>query len=93
MAAHRDLEALKERQFAAAQQARMRHAQERKGIFELHRMERQQLVQAHERSRGREIGVSQRAFERAAHENSQHWSRPTGSAADYPDEAQRSDLT
>ena len=63
---HRDLEALKERQFAAAQQARLRQGQERKGIFELHRMERQQLVQAHERSRGREIGVSQRAFERAA---------------------------
>jgi len=66
MVKHRDLEALKERQFAAAQQARMRHAQERKGIFELHRMERQQLVQAQERSRGSEIGVSQRAFERAA---------------------------
>jgi hypothetical protein len=66
MAAHRDLEALKERQFAAAQQARLRHAQERKGIAELHRMERQQLGQAQERSRGREIGVSQRAFERAA---------------------------
>jgi hypothetical protein len=66
MATHRDLEALKERQFAAAQQARMRHAQERKGIAEFHRMERQQLSQAHERSRGREIGVSQRAFERAA---------------------------
>ena len=66
VAAHRNLEALKERQFAAAQQARMRHAQERKGIFELHRMERQQLGQAHEHSREREIGVSQRAFERAA---------------------------
>ena len=66
MAAHRDLEALKERQFAAAQQARIRHAQERKGIFELHRMERQQLGQAHERSRERDVGVSQRAFERAA---------------------------
>jgi hypothetical protein len=66
MATHRDLEALKERQFAAAQQARMRHAQERKGIFELHRMERQQLVQGQERSRGQEIGISQRAFERAA---------------------------
>jgi hypothetical protein len=66
MATHRDLEALKERQFAAAQQARLRQGQERKGIFELHRMERQQLVQAHEHSREREIGVSQRAFERAA---------------------------
>ena len=53
MAKHRDLEALKERQFAAAQQARLRQAQERKGIVELHRMERQQLAQAHERSRGR----------------------------------------
>jgi hypothetical protein len=29
-------------------------------------MERQQLVQAQQRSRGREIGVSQRAFERVA---------------------------
>ena len=66
---HRDLEALKERQFAAAQQSRLRQAQERKGIAELHRMERQQLVQAHERSRGREIGVSQRAFERAGRES------------------------
>jgi colicin import membrane protein len=66
MATHRDLEALKERRFAAAQQARLRQGQERKGIFELHRMERQQLVQAQERSRGSEIGVSQRAFERAA---------------------------
>ena len=66
MATHRDLEALKERQFAAAQQSRLRHAQERKGIAELHRMERQQLGQAHERNRGQEIGVSQRAFERAA---------------------------
>jgi hypothetical protein len=63
---HRNLEALKERQFAAAQQARLRQGQERKGIFELHRMERQQLGQAQERSRGSEIGVSQRAFERAA---------------------------
>ena len=66
IAAHRDLEALKERQFTAAQQSRLRQAQERKGIAELHRMERQQLVQAHDRNRGREIGVSQRAFERAA---------------------------
>jgi hypothetical protein len=65
MATHRDLEALKERQFAAAQQARMRHAQERKGIAELHRMERQQLGRAQEGSRGQQIGVSQRAFERA----------------------------
>ena len=68
---HRDLEALKERQFAAAQQSRLRQAQERKGIAELHRMERQQLVQAHERSRGQEIGVSQRAFERAAERKEQ----------------------
>jgi hypothetical protein len=66
MATHRDLEALKERQFAAAQQTRLRHAQERKGIAELHRMERQQLGQAQDRNRGQEIGVSQRAFERAA---------------------------
>jgi hypothetical protein len=71
LAAHRDLETLKERQFAAAQQSRLRQAQERKGIAELHRMERQQLVQAHERSRGREIGVSQRAFERAAERKEQ----------------------
>jgi hypothetical protein len=63
---HRNLEALKERQFGAAQQARLRQGQERKGIFELHRMERQQLVQAQERSRGREVGISQRAFERVA---------------------------
>jgi hypothetical protein len=36
-----------------------------------HRMERQQLSQAHERSREREIGVSQRAFERAAERKEQ----------------------
>jgi hypothetical protein len=66
MVRHRDLEALKERQFGAAQQSRLRQAQERKGIAELHRMERQQLVQAQQRSRGSEIGVSQRAFERSA---------------------------
>ena len=59
----------------------MRQAQERKAIFELHRMERQQLAQAHERSRGSEIGVSQRAFERAAQrkeqtqEQAHGWSR------------------
>jgi hypothetical protein len=68
---HRDLEALKERQFAAAQQSRLRQAQERKGIAELHRMERQQLGQAQERSRGREIGISQRAFERVAERKEQ----------------------
>ena len=66
MVQHRNLEALKERQFAAAQQSRLRQAQERKGIFELHRMERLQLAQAHERNRELEIGASQRAFERAA---------------------------
>jgi hypothetical protein len=65
IARHRDLEALKERQFGAAQQARLRQGQERKGIAELHRMERQQLVQEQQRSRGSEIGVSQRAFQRA----------------------------
>jgi hypothetical protein len=65
MVQHRNLEALKERQFGAAQQARLRQGQERKGIAELHRMERQQLGQAQARSRGSEIGVSQRAFERA----------------------------
>ncbi len=68
---HRDLEALKERQFAAAQQARTRQAQERKAIFELHRMERQQLAQAHDRNRGLEIGASQRTFERAAQRKEQ----------------------
>jgi len=81
MVRHRDLEALKERQFGAAQQSRLRQAQERKGIAELHRMERQQLVQAQERSRGSEIGVSQRAFERASQrkeqtqEQAHGWSR------------------
>ena len=34
MSKHRELEALKERQFSAAQQARLRQAHERKGIFE-----------------------------------------------------------
>jgi hypothetical protein len=36
MSKHRNLEALKERQFAATQQARLRQAQEGKAIFELH---------------------------------------------------------
>jgi colicin import membrane protein len=71
MAAHRNLETLKERQFAAAQQSRLRQAQERKGIAELHRMERQQLAQSHDRSREREIGVSQRTFERVAERKDQ----------------------
>ena len=59
----------------------MRQAQERKAIFELHRMERQQLAQAHVRSRGAEIGVAQRTFERAAQrkeqtqEQAHGWSR------------------
>jgi hypothetical protein len=66
MSKHRDLEALKERQFAAAQQARLRQAQERKAIFELHRIDRQKLTQAHARSRATEVGMSQRAFERSA---------------------------
>jgi hypothetical protein len=71
LATHGVLEALKERQFAAAQQSRLRQAQERKGVAELHRMERQQLGQAHDRTRGREIGVSQRAFERAVEQKDQ----------------------
>ncbi len=66
MSRHRELEALKERQFAAAQQARLRQAHERKGILELHRLERQQLAQAHERDREKQIGAYERAFERAA---------------------------
>jgi hypothetical protein len=71
MVQHRNLEALKERQFGAAQHARLRQGQERKGIAELHRMERQQLGQAQARSRGSEIGVSQRAFERASERREQ----------------------
>lgn len=66
MSKHRELEALKERQFAAAQQARLRQAHERKGIFELHRFERQHLADTHERVREAQIGAHIRTFERAA---------------------------
>jgi hypothetical protein len=81
MSKHRDLEALKERQFAAAQQARLRQAHERKGIFEFHRLERQQLSQAHDRGREAQVNAYERAFTRAAqreerkHEHARHPNR------------------
>ena len=53
-------------------------AQERKAIAELHRMERQQLAQAQERSRGSEIGVAQRTFERVAQRKEQRQEQAPG---------------
>ena len=78
MSRHRELEALKERQFAAAQQARLRQAHERKGIFEFHRLERQQLAEAHERDRETQIGAYERAFERAARREERTHERDRG---------------
>lgn len=66
MSKHRELEALKERQFSAAQQARLRQAHERKGMFEFHRLDRQQLAQAHDRGREAQVSAHERAFVRAA---------------------------
>jgi hypothetical protein len=83
IARHSELEALKERQFAAAQEARVRHAQERKAIFELHRVERVQLTQAHARNRAPDVGLSQRAFVRAAQQKEQAQEQGNGRSRGY----------
>src|SRR6185312_8951647 len=59
MTKHRDLEALKDRQFQAAQETRLRQARERKAIFDTHRNERRDLVQAHAKDRPRRIELQQ----------------------------------
>jgi hypothetical protein len=55
MQAHRNHEVLKDRQFEAAQVSRIRHAHERKAMFDQHRTERRDLVQAHEHDRPHQI--------------------------------------
>jgi hypothetical protein len=75
MRRHRDLEALKDRQFTTAQDTRLRQAGERKLIFELHRAERRQIAQAHERDRPRQIEAHQRSFERAAQQQAREKER------------------
>ena len=56
-------------------------------------MDRQQLVQAHDRSRGSEIGLSQRAFERVAERKEPTLDRAHAVSRGLSDEAQRLDLT
>lgn len=66
MAKHRDLEALKERQFKAAQDTRLRQAQERKAIFDAHRQGRADLQRQQDRDRPRMVEDRQHAITRAA---------------------------
>jgi hypothetical protein len=63
---HRDLEALKERQFTAQQEQRLKHAGERLGMMKTHRQHRDETQQQHERDRPRLVGERQRAVERNA---------------------------
>jgi hypothetical protein len=65
MTKHRDLEALKDRQFQAAQDTRLRHAHERKATFDTHRNERRELVQAQEKDRPRKIQLQQQLHEQS----------------------------
>jgi hypothetical protein len=66
MKQHRDLEALKERQFKIAQDTRLRQAQERKAIFDKHRDERRDLTKTQEADRPRQIEDRKQAFNKAA---------------------------
>jgi hypothetical protein len=63
---HRDLEALKERQFTAQQEQRIRQAKERLGMMHTHREARNETQQNHERDRPRLVNERQRAVERNA---------------------------
>ncbi len=63
---HRDLEALKERQFTIAQQTRLRQAHERKAIYDRHLDERRDLGKTQESSRPRQIEDRKQAFAKAA---------------------------
>jgi hypothetical protein len=67
MRKHRDLEALKEKQFTNEQTTRLRQAQGLRNIREYQRHERRTLVEAQERNRPNEIKAHQRDFARAAH--------------------------
>ncbi len=63
---HRDLEALKERQFTALQEQRLKHARERLDMMKTHRQHRDETQQQHERDRPRLVAERQRAVERNA---------------------------
>jgi hypothetical protein len=63
---HRDLEALKERQFKIAQDTRLRQVQERKAIFDRHRDERRALARKLEAELPRQIEARKQAFNKAA---------------------------
>jgi hypothetical protein len=66
MKQHRDLEALKERQFKIAQETRLRQVQERKAIFDRHRDERRVFARKLEAELPRQIEARKQAFNKAA---------------------------
>jgi hypothetical protein len=63
---HRDLEALKERQFTAQQEQRIRQAKERLAMIHTHREARDQTQQQHDRDRPRLVAERQNAIARNA---------------------------
>jgi len=63
---HRDLEALKERQFTALQEQRLKHARERLDMMKTHRQHRDETRQQQDRDRPRLVAERQRAVERNA---------------------------
>jgi len=63
---HRDLEALKERQFTAQQEQRLKHARERLDMMKTHRQHRDETRQQQDRDRPRLVAERQRAVERNA---------------------------
>jgi hypothetical protein len=63
---HRDLEALKERQFDAQQKKRLDHARDLRNMRKEHRQHRDETQQQHERDRPRLVAERQRAVERNA---------------------------
>ena len=65
MKAHRDLEAFKERHFAAVRDTSHRQAKERLSIARQHRDDRRDLARAHEADRPRQIAERVQAMEKA----------------------------
>jgi hypothetical protein len=63
---HRDLEALKERQFTAQQKQRLDHARDLRDMRKEHRQHRDESQQQHERDRPRLVAERQKAIERNA---------------------------
>ena len=63
---HRDLEALKERQFTAQQEQRLKHARERLDMMKTHRQHRDETQQQQDRDRPRLVAERQKAVERNA---------------------------